>query len=244
MRREAGIFLLVAGALVASPGHGQSIDAVALKEISDFAKDFCGEYATGGSRENLQLEGSAKAELDGFLKKLTDIGVEGAAQFDTGEYVGVLQQELRGELQSVRDCRLKIWSDLKAGVVEAAPAPAAPAPAATPEPAVAPEPAAVAPEPVFAPEPLPQTGYLYPFTATTPLGPADLAAYGSSDLEVMRNEIYARYGYAFRRADLQALFAGQSWYRPVTSDPEAAWRSMTPLEQANVIAIKAEEARR
>ena len=34
------------------------------------------------------------------------------------------------------------------------------------------------------------------------------------ELEIMRNEIYARHGWVFNRRDLQDYFGRQSWYQP------------------------------
>ena len=34
------------------------------------------------------------------------------------------------------------------------------------------------------------------------------------DLELMRNEIYARHGWVFNRQDLRRYFESQPWYRP------------------------------
>ena len=42
----------------------------------------------------------------------------------------------------------------------------------------------------------------------------DLQGLGHDDLELMRNEIYARHGWIFKRQDLQAYFTAQSWYKP------------------------------
>lgn len=44
---------------------------------------------------------------------------------------------------------------------------------------------------------------------------ADLAGLSRWELDVLRNEIYARHGRRFSRGDLQAYFDQQPWYRPV-----------------------------
>lgn len=44
--------------------------------------------------------------------------------------------------------------------------------------------------------------------------PAELEMWDAAKLRVMRNTIYAAYGYTFKSADLRAHFAGQSWYAP------------------------------
>jgi len=55
-------------------------------------------------------------------------------------------------------------------------------------------------------------------------------------LRLARNEIFARHGYLFQGADLVAFFSQRSWYRP--GDAEVR---LSPVETANVAAIKAEE---
>jgi len=110
------VMLTVGTAL--NPVVAQTLNAEALDEISEFAEKFCGDYQREGSFERYAASGTAKAEIDGLLKRLVAIGVKGAAEFDSSSYVGVLRRELGGELKSVRECRLKIWNDLKSAVVE------------------------------------------------------------------------------------------------------------------------------
>ncbi|MEZ0374589.1 MAG: YARHG domain-containing protein [Candidatus Sericytochromatia bacterium] len=55
------------------------------------------------------------------------------------------------------------------------------------------------------------------------------------DLEVMRNSIYARHGYAFGDPVLRRYFEAYSWYVPVSLDVS---RELTQLEQANIALIQ------
>lgn len=52
-------------------------------------------------------------------------------------------------------------------------------------------------------------------------------------LRVMRNEIYARYGYIFKDKEMQEYFKKQSWYRPLTNDVK-----LTKIEKENASFIK------
>ncbi|MEZ5669499.1 MAG: YARHG domain-containing protein [Alphaproteobacteria bacterium] len=65
---------------------------------------------------------------------------------------------------------------------------------------------------------------------------AELAALSPSQLRLARNEIYARHGFVFQSADLQAWFAGQPWYRPAGRQV-----TLSRTEQANVDLIQAVE---
>lgn len=51
-----------------------------------------------------------------------------------------------------------------------------------------------------------------PFFMRRRVTESDLRGKSDWDLDVMRNEIYARHGRSFRRSDLQAYFNRQSWY--------------------------------
>ena len=44
---------------------------------------------------------------------------------------------------------------------------------------------------------------------------ADVVGLNSLQLDLLRNEIYARHGRRFQRPDLQQYFDAQPWYRPV-----------------------------
>jgi hypothetical protein len=94
------------------------------------------------------------------------------------------------------------------------------------------------------PRALLRTGFSgrFPFTSERALTPEDLAGRSKADLEVMRNEVYARYGYTFKNARLRKHFEAQPGYRARFAEV-SAW--LSPLERDNVAAIlKAEKAAR
>jgi hypothetical protein len=75
-----------------------------------------------------------------------------------------------------------------------------------------------------------------PIQIVRSLSEADLEGKSNWELDVMRNEIYARHGRGFNREDLRAYFAQFSWYHPIYS-PEAFDQyhqdSLSPTERAN-----------
>lgn len=84
----------------------------------------------------------------------------------------------------------------------------------------------------------------YPWTASRNVSAGDLAGLSRWELDVMRNEIYARHGHIFERNDLREYFSQQNWYSPggdwnqraaVNSRAE---HSLTPVEQQNIQIIK------
>lgn len=56
-----------------------------------------------------------------------------------------------------------------------------------------------------------------------------------SDLEVLRNSIYARHGYAFQNPLMRRYFASYDWYMPVSQDVSA---ELTELEKQNIALIQ------
>jgi hypothetical protein len=61
----------------------------------------------------------------------------------------------------------------------------------------------------------------------------------------MRNEIYARHGWIFRRPDLRNYFASQPWYRPRSDNAYYSNRQveaeLTPIERRNLQIIGSRE---
>jgi hypothetical protein len=53
------------------------------------------------------------AELNELLKKVANLGIEGAAKYQASEWQGVLQQDLAGQLNNSRNCKLEVYKDLK-----------------------------------------------------------------------------------------------------------------------------------
>jgi len=55
------------------------------------------------------------------------------------------------------------------------------------------------------------------------------------ELRAMRNEIYARHGYSFKRREMRELFDNQDWYMPISTDVR---KKLTTLEIKNEKLIK------
>jgi hypothetical protein len=84
----------------------------------------------------------------------------------------------------------------------------------------------------------------FPFTASRKVTEADLKGLSKWDLTMMRNEIYARYGYRFKHGTkLYTHFEAQPWYEIYEYDDSNPWVStlLTDLEKKNVYFIKAHE---
>jgi hypothetical protein len=63
----------------------------------------------------------------------------------------------------------------------------------------------------------------------------ELKKYSKQDLKLMRNEIYARYGYIFNSADLKTYFEKKKWYEPKIENVD---KYLTETEKKNIATIK------
>ncbi len=70
------------------------------------------------------------------------------------------------------------------------------------------------------------------------LSDGDLVGKTVFELDVMRNEPYARHGYKFLRDDLAQYFAKMPWYHPTQSDQDEVAKNFSPLEKRNVDTIR------
>ena len=75
----------------------------------------------------------------------------------------------------------------------------------------------------------------YPEGSKTLLKEEDVENLGKSALELMRNEIFARHGYCFKKKDLREQFEDKDWYIPNTVDIK---KDLTEVEKKNIALIK------
>ena len=75
----------------------------------------------------------------------------------------------------------------------------------------------------------------YPEASTRLLKTKDVENMFKEDLQYMRNEIFARHGYCFKKKDLRQQFEYQDWYVPATTDIKGL---LTDIEKKNIELIK------
>jgi hypothetical protein len=75
----------------------------------------------------------------------------------------------------------------------------------------------------------------YPEAAQRELKPEDVENLMKPELEWMRNEIFARHGYCFRKKSLREIFEQQEWYIPDNTDVRD---HLTAIEKKNIELIK------
>jgi serine/threonine protein kinase len=83
----------------------------------------------------------------------------------------------------------------------------------------------------------------YLFLSERAIADSDLANKSTFELDIMRNEIFARYGRRFQDPELQAYFRNQPWYQPKFEPDQFPEALLTPLEMKNVIYIRDFQAR-
>lgn len=78
--------------------------------------------------------------------------------------------------------------------------------------------------------------FIIPDSSTRYLTTSDLQGLSLDELEIARNEIYARHGYQFKQKKMINYFSNQSWY--VRSDHEITTDDLSDLEYENVMLIQ------
>jgi hypothetical protein len=68
-------------------------------------------------------------------------------------------------------------------------------------------------------------------SSTTKLTEKELKNLKKLELEILRNTIYARHGYSFKKENYRQFFDSVDWYIPVSDNVNA---ELTPLEKANI----------
>jgi len=92
-----------------------------------------------------------------------------------------------------------------------------------------------------------EPGGQWPWTSQRLIGKKDLLPFSLAKLDLMRNEIYARHGWVFKRSDLQDHFNKEPWYYPRGDQSNRdqvnhqAEKKLTPLENQNIQTIVSRE---
>lgn len=107
-RRKLSAILLTSLLIVGGKVYANE-NAVLIQEMLTAV---CGNFQTSGEGTDFAIKGDASVQLSGLLKKLTDAGIQGAAEFNSDNYVGVLRSEVGTQLNSVRECKERVWKDL------------------------------------------------------------------------------------------------------------------------------------
>ena len=83
----------------------------------------------------------------------------------------------------------------------------------------------------------------YVFLSERAIADSDLAGKSNLELDIMRNEVFARYGRRFKIPELQSYFNKQPWYQPRYEPDQFPEDLLTPIESQNVQYIRDFQAR-
>ena len=87
-----------------------------------------------------------------------------------------------------------------------------------------------------------ETGeYFFPESSSRYLTDEEISAYSSAQLELAKNEIYARHGRKFNDSELQAYFNGKSWYKGTVNPEDFSTSVFNDYEIKNIQLIQSYE---
>jgi hypothetical protein len=117
MRSNEFILAVFALAFGSSSALGQAneklaMQRAALKDITDAAERICNSIPLNGTSQSAELSGQAKAEVNGVIKKVADLGVQGAGKYQTSEFSNVLQRDLAQAIQTNTNCKQTVFNVL------------------------------------------------------------------------------------------------------------------------------------
>ncbi|WP_095158787.1 hypothetical protein [Pseudomonas sp. Irchel 3E13] len=109
--RQGGVLIVMTLLALGKPGLVIANDDP-LDAIANFAERICSTPEAKGNSQTTELSGAAKAELKGLVKKVVDLGIDGAAKYESKEYEGVLQQDLAPLISKSTTCKESISQKL------------------------------------------------------------------------------------------------------------------------------------
>lgn len=94
-----------------------------LRSITDAAKDVCATLPLMTSESKVQLSADATAKLAGLAKKLSDLGVSGAASYTRSDSArALLEADVLPALKDQNSCRLHVFDKLESKLLAPPPA--------------------------------------------------------------------------------------------------------------------------
>ena len=118
--RRARILAAFIAIFATSEAYSQSLDVQtqALALITQTADGICGIVKTAGSYQDLKVKGDVKAQLSGLFKQLADLGISGAADYDTDQYEGFIRSDLASTFEHTADCKFKVFDKLQEKMIK------------------------------------------------------------------------------------------------------------------------------
>lgn len=113
----AGFCLAAVIGLSPVAGRADAQTDEALKQIIETANQICQSAPLEQTSQGVKLTGDAQAKVGGLVGKIADLGISGAAQYQTGHSLGVLQQDLKDAIQNGNSCKLEVFRTLEKDLI-------------------------------------------------------------------------------------------------------------------------------
>lgn len=120
--KTSSLYCMLALLLICSYGTVKAAPSLedqkkALDIIADFSDRICDQIPLEGSGASIELNGEGKAALNGLLKKVTNLGIEGAAKYQDEKWTNVFQKDIANVLKESRNCKLELFKELKDEII-------------------------------------------------------------------------------------------------------------------------------
>jgi hypothetical protein len=112
------VFAIFAASEASAQSQSIDVQAKALDLITKTADSVCNIVKQAGSSESLNVKGEVKAQLNGLIKKLADLGINGAADFNSDQYEGVIRTDLATAIQNNAQCKFNVFDKLQAKMIK------------------------------------------------------------------------------------------------------------------------------
>jgi uncharacterized protein YecT (DUF1311 family) len=111
------LWLAVLVELTPAAGHADGATDEALKQIIETANQICQSAPLEQTSQGVALSGDAQAKVGGLVGRIADLGISGAAKYQTGHSMGVLQQDLKDAIQIGDSCKLEVFKTLEKDLI-------------------------------------------------------------------------------------------------------------------------------
>jgi hypothetical protein len=100
-------------AQVANPDTLDERQSRGLQQILAAAASLCTKPPLEEHTQRIELTGDAKASVDRIVTKIVDLGIQGAAKYESGTERGVLHAQLATAIKDGNDCKLELLHALQ-----------------------------------------------------------------------------------------------------------------------------------
>ena len=112
------VFAIFAASEASAQSQSTDAQAKALDLITNAADRVCNIVKQAGSSESLNVKGEVKAQLSGLIKQLADLGISGAADFNSDQYEGVIRTDLATAIKDNAQCKFNVFDKLQAKMIK------------------------------------------------------------------------------------------------------------------------------